>query len=296
MKKVRKFIIYNFLPKLVVVLGILIALYPWISDYIYKDKMSSVISEYENSVKQDSKNCKELKKLAQEYNEDLKKQVIVLTDPFKVDVIRNNLVEKYKSSELPIHEGDLVGFVNIPKIDVELPIYYGTTPSVLQSGVGQLECSSLPVEGESVHSVLTGHTGLSDKKLFTDLVQLSEGDLFFVSTFGEKQCFRVYKIDVVLPDDLGSLYTQNGKNLCTLITCTPYGVNSHRLLVTGERVGYSEELEKSQEKAKYISDWKKEYAISILVGLLLAFLIGFSIRKGKRYAKKKKEKVKKNDN
>lgn len=281
---------YSFLPKLVIVLGILIAIYPWISDYMYRDRMSNVILEYEKDIaKTNKRGLENLRKTAEAYNKDLTKQAVTLTDPFKEDTARNVLYKKYKSSELPIKEGELVGFIDIPRIGVYLPIYYGTDSSVLQSGIGQLKGSSLPVEGKSVHSVLTGHTGLNDKKLFTDLDQLVKGDLFFVSAFGKKLCFKVKAIEVVLPDNLEALYIKEGEDLCTLVTCTPYGINSHRLLVTGTITEYSESMEKEQTRGKYISNWKKEYMICVVIGLLMAITLGFIIKKRRQNAKKKEK-------
>lgn len=293
MKKFRKVVIYKILPKLLVVLGLLVAIYPWISDYIYRDKMSEVISDYQNSVDEDKELMKSIEKAAREYNKDLNNSVVTLSDPFNVDVVKNSLHEKYRNSKIPTVEGDMVGYITIPKISVYLPIYFGTTNTVLQGGTGLLSGSSLPTKGKNIHSVITGHTGLSDKKMFTDLNKLEKGDLFFINAFGEKLCYKVFQIEVVLPSELGSLYVKKGKNLCTLVTCTPYGINSHRLLVTGKKIKYEEGMEDKQEKSNYVSDWKKEYFICVIVGLVLAVLLDIlvKIRKGKKNAKKKENTV-----
>lgn len=292
MKKVVNFIMFRVLPKVIFIVGLIIALYPWISDYVYKDRMSNVVTEYEKTVDENKEKYTRLRQIGARYNKDLMLQVTTFSDPFDANRIRSELQKRYESYEdFPINIGDLVGTVSIPKIDVKLPIYFGTTDTILQGGVGLLRESSLPLEGKGVHSVLTGHTGLSNKKLFTDLNQLKEGDMFFVSCMGNKLAYKVFNIEVVLPDDLNSLYIQKDKNLCTLVTCTPYGVNSHRLLVIGKKVKYSEELENSQKKGDYSSDWKKEYFICVVIGLLVVVVIGFILRrKGRRNAKKKKGK------
>lgn len=129
-----------------------------------------------------------------------------------------------------------MGYIEIPTIKVSLPIYHGTSDDVLQIAVGHLEWSSLPVGGESTHCVLSGHRGLPSAKLFTNLDQLSEGDLFVIRTLDEVLTYEVDRILIVLPGEVQTLGIEEGKDLCTLVTCTPYGVNSHRMLVRGHRV------------------------------------------------------------
>ena len=129
-----------------------------------------------------------------------------------------------------------MGYIEIPTIKVSLPIYHGTSDDVLQVAVGHLEWSSLPVGGESTHCVLSGHRGLPSAKLFTNLDQLAEGDLFVIRTLDEVLTYEVDRILIVLPSELQALAAEEGKDLCTLVTCTPYGVNSHRMLVRGHRV------------------------------------------------------------
>ena len=135
----------------------------------------------------------------------------------------------------------VMGYIEIPKIGVSLPIYHYTTDEVLAKGVGHMESSSLPVGGDSTHCILTGHRGLPGSKLFTDLDQLEIGDIFYIYVFGEILAYEVTEIQVVEPEDVDSLKTVQGEDLCTLVTCTPYGINSHRLLVTGTRTEYDAE-------------------------------------------------------
>lgn len=130
----------------------------------------------------------------------------------------------------------VMGYVEIPGIDVSLPIYHGTSEEVLQVAVGHIEGSSLPVGGESTHCVISGHRGLPSARLFTDLDQLAEGDIFTLRVLDETLTYEVDQIHVVEPDDITLLEIVEGEDLCTLVTCTPYGVNSHRLLVRGHRV------------------------------------------------------------
>lgn len=135
---------------------------------------------------------------------------------------------------LNISDG-IMGYLKIPRIHVSLPIYHGTGEEILRKGVGHLPESAFPIGGKGNHTVLTGHTGLPSARLLTDLRDLEEGDCFYISILGDSLCYRVEKIQVVLPEKADSLIPVPGEDLCTLVTCTPYGINSHRLLVTGKR-------------------------------------------------------------
>ena len=160
---------------------------------------------------------------------------------------------------LNLHGSGLMGYVEIPKIDVNLPIYHGTSEEVLQKGIGHLVGSSLPIGGEGFHSVLTGHSGLAGAKLFSDLDQLVPGDTFFLHILGETLAYEVTEINTVLPYETELLLAVPGEDLCTLVTCTPYGVNSHRLLVRGSRVPYEKAMEEALETPKETvrSTWKE---------------------------------------
>ena len=280
----KRLILNKILPMLIILTGVLVAAYPWISDYMYRSRVSGVITEYDNAVENTSENeLKKLRKEAREYNKNLRKEVSALRDPFDENQMES-ISKKY--SELPFKGSDVMGYVEIPKINVKLPIYHGTSSTVLESGVGHMEGTSLLVGGKSTHSVLTGHTGLSNKKMFTDLVEMEAGDLFFLRVLDETLCYRVAEINVVLPEDNEKLRIQTGRDLCTLLTCTPYGINDHRLLVTGERTEYAEGMEEGQPGNDYISDWQKEYLKCILVGLAIVFLIFFMAKITRKYRKR----------
>ena len=163
-----------------------------------------------------------------------------------------------------------MGYVVIPKIDVNLPIYHGTSEEVLQKGVGHLQNTSLPVGGESTHAVLSGHTGLSSAKLFTDLDKLEEGNIFYIKTLGETFAYEVDQIKIVEPHETSDLLIESDKDYVTLVTCTPYGINSHRLLVRGTRIPYTEEVEKEikkEQKENVGSTWRDEYFKALAIGL-----------------------------
>lgn len=162
----------------------------------------------------------------------------------------------------------MMSYIVIPAIDVKLPIYHGTSDAALMAGVGHLQNSALPVGGPDSHCVLTGHTGMHGTRMFDGLVDLKEGDTFVIWTLSEPYAYRVSGIEVVEPDDLDSLGVVDGKDLCTLVTCTPYGVNSHRLLVHGERCEYVPD--RDDEPAMYVDERQR----SLLVALVPVLLLG----------------------
>ena len=204
----------------IIMTGIGLLTYPMVSDYVNRLHGSYAISELEQHVAQiEQGNLEKERRNAQEYNKRLP------SDEMK---------DAY-ADILNISDG-IMGSLQIPKISVNLPIYHGTSEEILEKGVGHLESSAFPVGGKGNHSVLTGHTGLPTAKLFTDLVQLKEGDHFYVHILDKTIAYCVNQIKVVLPDDGRDLAIVSDKDYCTLVTCTPYGVNSHRLLVRGERV------------------------------------------------------------
>ena len=164
----------------------------------------------------------------------------------------------------------IMGYIQIPSINVKLPIFHTTDDEVLQIGVGHLEGSSLPVGGENTHSVLSAHRGLPSASLFTDLDKVEIGDDFFVIIMGEYYAYEVDHIDVVEPDDTSLLAVEEGQDLCTLITCTPYGVNTQRLMVRGHRVEYTPELLADAETPTF-------GAVSLHTNYLLWVIVGLAI-------------------
>ena len=272
----------KFFSILIIICGILLASYPWISNYVNERAADGEINVYEENVQNmDEEKLKEYLLDAQEYNAALLDTRIALIDPFDAEF--NKLYKDTPYSNLLNYDSQgIMGFLEIPAIKVKLPIYHGTSPAVLQKGVGHLEGSSLPVGGESTHSILTGHTGLNKAKLFTDLTSVQKGDMFFVSVLGRKMAYVVDDINVVLPDDTSRLQVVEGKDYVTLITCTPYGVNDHRLLVRGVRTEYAaEEYEGEQKKdsikdSLWISAYKKALAIGVVAVIVLAILLAAS--------------------
>ena len=204
-------------------------LYPFVADYWNSMHQSQAIASYQETVAEmDDGTYEALWQAAEDYNSGLFGNA---------DRFQPTQEEHQRYEELLDVSGDgVMGYVEIPSIDVSLPIYHGTSEEVLQVAVGHIEGSSLPVGGESTHCVISGHRGLPSARLFTDLDQLSEGDIFTLRVLDETLTYEVDQIHVVEPDDITLLEIVEGEDLCTLVTCTPYGVNSHRLLVRGHRV------------------------------------------------------------
>lgn len=177
------------------------------------------------------------------------------------------------AQQLDITGTGLMGYVVIPAIDVNLPIYHGTADAVLSQGVGHLLGSSLPVGGEGTHAVLTGHSGMAGQKMFSDLPNLQIGDVFYLEVLGQRIAYRVEEKNVVLPYDTEKLCIEQDRDLCTLVTCTPYGINSHRLLVRGSRTELeSESIAETlpQEVQHRESTWEQQYQKGIAIGAALA--------------------------
>lgn len=214
---------------LILLTGLSLLLYPSVSDYWNSFHQSRAIATYAEEVAQlDNTDYEGLLEAAREYNQTLlgKSNRYVLSDEER----------KEYESLLNVSGTGVIGYIEIPSIKCSLPIYHGTDEAVLQIAVGHIEGSSLPVGGESTHSVLSGHRGLPSAKLFTDLDQLMVGDEFMLRVLDETLTYEVDQIRIVLPAELSDLEIVEGKDYCTLVTCTPYGVNSHRLLVRGHRV------------------------------------------------------------
>lgn len=221
--------------------GSAIFLYPEVSNYFAEKNQSKAIRKYDTSINE--LNTEELERElreAQIYNENLSGDPV--HDPFVMGS-GYALPENYKDV-LNITDDGIMGYVEIPKISVYLAIYHGTSEDVLEKGVGHIDCTSLPIGGNSTHSVLTGHTGLPSAELFTRLDELQIGDIFYVHVLGETLTYKVYKTKVILPQDIDELQITDSKDLVTLVTCTPYGVNSHRLLVKAQSVEYEPYVEK----------------------------------------------------
>ena len=255
----------------VVSLGVI--LYPLIANYLSEKNRSLIETQYTEAIEQmDTTALDEARAEAKEYNKTL---VTIPEKPFTKDALIK-AAESYDTL-LNVREDGLMGYVEIPAIGVNLPIYHGTEESTLDRGVGHLLGSSLPVSGTATHCVLTGHSGLAGQKMCSDLNLLKAGDLFFLRVMGETLAYRVTDIYTVLPEDTGKLTIDAGRDLCTLVTCTPYGVNSHRLLLRGERTEYEEAvsvIEDAEFAPVEESTWGDEYRHGLIYGGLTVAGIG----------------------
>ena len=261
---------------LIFLAGLGFLLYPTVSNLWNRAHQSRAIATYTKQVeKLDDSQNKEMLKAARKYNKSLLKK----SDHWKLS---KKDKKKYESL-LDVSGTGIMGYIEVPKIDCSLPIYHGTDEGALQIAIGHLEGSSLPVGGKSTHCVLSGHRGLPSARLFTDLDQMEEGDVFVLNVLGRKLAYEVDQIKVVLPDEMFDLEIVQGKDLCTLVTCTPYGINTHRLLVRGHRTKYIEEtVVRVQKEAE-----KKETGIWLLAGGGAVFLIIIIIVVVKRRRKRR---------
>lgn len=214
--------------------------YPLISNYVNQVREKSVIEASAVKVASaDNDTLTAERERALTYNQQLLAGRAVVTDPFDPDAERPT--DEDYNAVMNLAGDGVMGTLNIPSIHLELPIYHTVDTDVLEHGVGHLEGTSLPIGGDSSHCVVSGHTGLPTMKIFDNLDQLEVGDCFIISVLGEDHAYQVTSTEVVLPDETDSLVIQEGKGLCTLVTCTPYGVNTHRLLVHAERCEVPEE-------------------------------------------------------
>jgi len=227
----------------ITIAGLGLLSYPIMANYLFVKHASTATQEFDNMIDRiDEETLDKAMSDAAEYNDHL--EGYPERDAF---VASNDTVmsETYKNL-LDISGDGVMGYILIPKIGVKLSIAHGTAESVLQNMIGHLEGSSLPVGGDGTHTVLSGHTGLAHARLFTDLTELEEGDLFYLHILDETLAYKVDQIKIVEPYDLTDLKRVAGEDYCTLITCTPYGINSHRLLIRGVRTEYIAEVEQAQ--------------------------------------------------
>ena len=216
------------------IIGIALVCYPIISNFVASKDNASLISTYDKQVDNlSSAEKKEMIKDAEQWNDKLYRQQKGISVDDSLDYL----------DILNIGNG-IIGSIEIPQIDVNLPIYHGTNDDVLNIGAGHVEDSSMPVGGINTHTVITGHRGLPSSKLFTRLDELKKGDLFFIKIIDKTLAYKINKIEVVLPDKVSYSIIDN-QDLATLITCTPYGLNTHRLVITGKRVPYKKKEKKS---------------------------------------------------
>ena len=255
--------------------GIFLAVYPWFSNWVYGQIVESEVKVYERQVAHadDTETDREWN-LARQYNQALAELVMVLSKPYDAteELTRKSLLEQYETA-LCIKEDGLMCFVEIPKIQVYLPVYHGTSEQVLKQGAGHLQNSDLPVGDPGCRPVISAHSGISNSRMFSDLTKLKEGDIFFLHVLDQVFTYRVCEIQIVWPDETELLLPQKNRDLVSLLTCTPYGVNTQRLVVTGERqeidvTGLQDDLDNGEsEKTESLeSDWMKNYRRALSVG------------------------------
>ena len=266
-------------PPILLLAGILVLLYPVFATQYNNARQERIASEFSAVAEQAGPDAvAESLRRADEYN--LKASSSPILDPW-LDAQRPGTAQ-YQDYLSQLNLNDVMATIKIPSIDVNLPIYHGTDTATLDKGVGHLFGTALPVGGESTHTVLTGHTGLGNATMFDQLTSVKMGDYFYIETAGRHLKYQVTDIRVVLPHETESLNKVEGKDLATLITCTPYGVNTHRLLVTGERVPMDDEAaaaEAAQVKGAVMKPWMIAVLASVAVILLVAGILWLRSRK-----------------
>ncbi|MCD8018107.1 MAG: class C sortase [Clostridiales bacterium] len=263
---------------IIFVVGLIILLYPSVSNWWNSRVQTRAVANYEAAVSaMDEADYTALFEAAEAYNKQLAEigsaSAIVNTD----------LVNEDYWDTLDITGTGIMGYITIDKINVQLPVYHGTDAGVLQIAAGHLEGSSLPIGGESTHCVISAHRGLPSSLLFTNLDQLEVGDAFTITVLNQVLTYEVDQISIVLPDEIENLYIEEGKDYCTLMTCTPYGVNSHRLLVRGVRTANADDMHIRVTAEAYQIDTilvATIAAVPMLVLLLIWMMV--SIRKKKK--------------
>ena len=262
-----------------ILIGLSFLLYPTLSDYINKLHQSKAIDEYVSRVTVLEKDeYDELLEEAHSYNADTANRI----NPF----IQTNAQKEAYEKRLNIVGTGMMGYIEIPSIGCNLPIYHGTSNSVLQRSVGHIDWTSLPVGGEGTHSVLSGHRGLPSAKLFTNLNRVNIGDTFILRVLNETLTYEVDQILTVEPENTAALQIKDGEDLCTLVTCTPYGINTHRLLVRGHRIENTSESEVIRITSDAIRFEPVAVAPVVAIPLLIIILLWFILCSRKRKSHK----------
>ena len=265
----------NLVISIIFLAGLSLLLYPFVANQWNNYRQKQLLSGYEQVVSEkeaaEGIDYDAERKKAEDYNEAL--LPCVLPDSFAL--AESSGVDPVYMNTLNIAGDEMMGSVEIPKINIKIPIYHTTEEEVLNKGAGHLEGSSLPVGGANTHAVISAHRGLPSASLFTDLDQLKEGDHFLLHVLDETLCYEVDKISVVKPEDTSALAVEDGQDLVTLLTCTPYGVNTERLLVRGHRVPYVEEEVKEEKTVLSGSSLHTNYLLWVFVGLSVTALFIF---------------------
>lgn len=249
-------------------IGLFILLYPMISQYWNSTRQSRAVNSYENKLQKIStQDYQKMFDEAYSYNEKLSKLQFPLVQYSSLDNYQNIL---------DINGNGMIGYVAIPKIKIELPIYHGTSAAVLNVAAGHLEGSSLPVGGNGTHAIISAHRGLPSSKLFTDLNKLEEGDTFTITVLDKTFTYQVDKISVIKPSEITELVSVPGKDYVTLMTCTPYGINTHRLLVRGKRVETDNQKQVYVKSEAYLIDRliiTSIISLIIIIGLMIYIFV-----------------------
>lgn len=277
---------------LMFLVGLSILLYPTVSNIWNQYRDSLLISKYDSVVSSDieSDQNAEMWKAAEEYNKQIKQESV--PDAFSV---RDGQTDPVYESLLNLNGDGMMGYVEVPVIGQSIPIYHYTTEESLEKGAGHLFGSSLPVGGESTHCIISAHRGLPSAKLFTDLNLVETGDVFYLHVLGQTLAYEADLIQTVLPEETSSLAITEGEDYVTLITCTPYAVNTHRILVRGHRIPYEEakEIEKTEKKVPVLANPSKVMlALCIVIGIVIAVVIVTIVNRvgDKKNRKKKRDK------
>ena len=262
---------------LIILVGVGILVYPSVSEYLFEKNSSVAVSTYDDSIRRmEQAHMDELRSQAEAYNQRLAEDN-GYSKP-ALDEYNNPITPEDYWDILNVDGNGMMGYITIPRIHVTIPMYHGTEEEVLQVAIGHLQNTSLPVGGESTHAVLSGHRGLPSKALFTDLDQVQIGDVFYLTVLNETIYYQVDQILTVLPNETDALAITKGEDHVTLVTCTPYGVNSHRLLVRGTRMDYTPETGEAAPVGEVeLSPWMKmpmQYrhlllGLAALAGILL---------------------------
>lgn len=275
MSKKKKRVLFDIIRIIGLLIAFSVLLYPTVSKYLYEKNSSRTVGYYDESIaKLTEEEHQVLLDKARIYNQRLIGNSSVDGDTFHT---KDELPKEYEEL-LNVNGTGMMGYIIIPKINVELPIYHTTAEAVLQSGIGHFPSSSLPVGGETTHAVLTGHRGLPSKMLFTDLDKIEEEDVFYIKILGEIFAYQVDQILTVLPEEVDALQIEQGKDYVTLVTCTPYSVNTHRLLIRGHRIPYEEA--EAVAAPKIDTGIKIPFEVKVLligVGILLIIIIVWGI-------------------
>ena len=290
----RRKIITISLAVLFFLLALGLTIYPVFSSRYNEAHQSQIHTEYQEAVNVlPDTAIPEARAAAQSYNKELWSSIVQYGSYSKDSV--TSAMEEY-AGLLDLTGTGTMGYVHIPKLAVSLPIYHGTEEETLDRGVGHLIGSSLPIGGGSTHAILTGHSGLASQKMFSDLDKLEIGDTFYLEVLNEFLAYEVDQINTVLPHDTTYLGLEEGKDLCTLVTCTPFGVNTHRLLIRGHRIAYTPEdeespsIEPAETSEPVDSTWEQEYekgvyfAIGVVVVICLILFLGWLTQRGESRA------------